>query len=268
MNLSGEVYFNMFRLPHPIAGRSEFMLKRWTKHTIYSLSGSYKHPESQSWHRVDDTRFNMYSTNSIYLYDYVLVSDKWFLASVYTSSAVDSTPAATSSYVGTFNGTASYYHGINTWQNSPNAISNNYLLRYNPLASIFEGYPVYGVDANYNPNFLPPPYSGTLTPAQYQTWMNTPVYRDDGIYFEIIWGYPRNHHTHKRQTLSAERFMTYGIRGDIIAGRTVVSASYRKGMQTAGTTIGLDGLGDGSDPIQTTQVTNIDLIQADNVIYH
>ena len=158
----------MFKEPHPVVGRSEYMLKRWRKHTIYNLSGSYKHPESQSWSRVDDPRFNMYSTNSIYLYDYVLVSDMWMFSTVYTSSAVDSTPASANNYVGTFNGTASYTHNPNTWINSPNAIYNNYLLRYNPMASIYEKFPVYGIDPQYYPSFIPSASSipPNLTPAQ------------------------------------------------------------------------------------------------------
>lgn len=267
MNLNGEVFFNMFKQPHPTVGKSAYMLKRWTKHTIYSLSGSYHHPPSQSWVSVSDHRFNVYSTSSIYLYDYVLVSDHWFFASVYTASTVDSTPGPIGTYVGTFGGTASFSHGENTWLNSPNTIYNNYLLRYNPLASAFEGFPVYGDDPHYNPSSLPPPFNN-LTPQQYHTFMGTPVYRDDGTYFEIVRGYPRNHYTHKRNKFALERFTSYGLIGSLISGRNVTSASYRKGMQSAGTTIGLNGLEDGSDPVQSTTVTNIDLVQSDNVIYH
>lgn len=257
----------MFREPHPRYGVSEYMLKRWTKYTIYALSGSYKHPESLSWHSVSDPHYNMYCTNSIYLYDYVLVSDKWFLASVYTSSAVDGTPANSASYFATINGTASFMHNPNTWLNSPNAIYNNYLLRYNPYASSrqIEGFPVYGYDPKYNPS------QGSISsingvqysPSQYAILMKTPIFTDDGTYFEIVTGYPRNHYTHKRSYLSPERFMSYGL-----AGNTVTSASYRRGMQTFMTTIGSNGLNDGTSPIQATTVTNIDIIQSNNVIYN
>lgn len=255
----------MFRKTHPHYGMSEYIIKRWTKHTIYALSGSYKHHESQPWHSVSDPHYNMYCTNSIYLYDYVLVSDKWFLASVYTSSAVDSTPSTIGDYVGTFGGTASFAHSPNTWLNSPNAIYNNYLFRYNPIESSFKRYPVYGYDPKFTPsfNYVDSTTGLTLTPAQYSQFMKTPVFTDDGTYFEIVTGYPRNHYTHKRSYLSPERFMSYGL-----AGHTVTSASYRRGMQTAGTTIGLNGLGDGTSPVQSTTVTNIDLIQTNNVIYN
>jgi len=303
INLNGEIFFNMFREPHPVVGRSEFMLKRWRKYTIYEKSGSYVRSNNPSevsiqsssilplksnpnYAMPDSPKANVYSTNSIYLYDYVIVSDQWIFSTVYTSSAVDSTPAASSSYVGTFNGTASFSHNPNTWINSPNAIYNNYLLRYNPLASTFRGFPVYGLDPGYNPpsvsntSLFPPPVPPTppqypyppfppsMTDIEYQASMQTPIYRDDGTYFEIVRGYPRNHYTHKRNKFALERFMSYGLTGNVMIGRTVTSTLYRKGMQTSATTIGLDGLGDGSDPIQSTQVTNIDLIQSDNVIYH
>lgn len=221
----------MFQKPHPIYGKSEFMLKRWRKSTIYALSGSYKRTESSSWHRTDDPNYNMYCTNSIYLYDYVIVSDTFFVNSVYTASSIDTTPSETSNYAPAFN---EWYHGSNTWLNSPNTIFNNYILRYNPLASSFRGHPVYGYNPGYNPISLPPPYN-TMTPQQYVTWMKTPIYRDDGTYFEIVRGYPRNHYIHKRGNFALERFTSYGL-----IGNTVTSASYRKGMQTAGTDDWLD----------------------------
>jgi hypothetical protein len=275
--MNGEIFFNMFKEPHPIYGKSEFLLKRWQRQTIYAKSGSYVRSDNPSEIKIhsssirrmtattdytvpDSPKANVYSTNSIYLYDYVVVSDTFFLNSVYTASSIDSTPATNGNYVVG----SQWYHGANTWLNSPNTIFNNYLLRYNPLASApgALNYPVYGDDPAYRPSFLPPPYD-VMTPEQYVIWMQAPVYRDDGTYFEIVRGYPRNHYIHKRGYFALERFMSYGL-----ANRTVTSASYRKGMQTNGTTIGPTGLSDGSDPVQSTQVTNIDLIKSDNVIYH
>lgn len=287
MNLYGEIFFNMNREPHPIVGRSEYMLKRWRKYTIYAKSGSYVRSDnpseismcsssirsltnSSTYTIPDSPKANVYSTNSIYLYDYIVVSDYFMFTNVYTSSAVDTTPAASASYTATIGGTAFFSHNPNTWLNSPNAIYNNYLLRYNPLASIQKNFPVYGLDSTFSPNVFPDPPvpSNISSSAQYQAWVSTPIYRDDGTYFEIVRGYPRNHYTHKRNKFALERFMSYGLTGNVMVGRTVTSASYRKGMQTLDTTIGLNGLNDGSDPVQSTQVTNIDLIQSDNVIFH
>jgi hypothetical protein len=207
----------------------------------------------------DSPKANVYSTNSIYLYDYVIVNDTFFLNSVYTASTTDATPSPIDFHDVQTN---QWSHSINTWKDSPNTIYNNYVLRYNPLASTFEGFPVYGGDPSFHPFVIPSPFF-PMTPEQYAELMNTPIYRDDGTYFEIVRGYPRNHYTHKRGYFALERFTTYGL-----VANTVTSASYRKGMQTAATTIGLTGISDGSDPVQTTQVTNIDLIKSDNVIYH
>lgn len=284
--MDGEIFFNMFKEPHPIFGKSEFLLKRWQKYTIYSKSGSYVRSDNPSQLSIlsssvrrmtaianytvpDSPKANVYSTNSIYLYDYVVVNDRWFLSNVYTASTVDTTPAPFYLFAGSLAGTASFKHYINTWHDSPNTRFNNYLLRPNPLASAYEtsinSYPpnsVYGGDPGYNPISIPAPFA-PMTPLQYATFMDTPIYRDDGTYFEIVRGYPRNHYIHKRGYFALERFTSYGL-----VGRTVTSSSFRKGMQTDATTIGPTGISDGSDPVQSTQVTNIDLIKSDNVIYH
>ena len=277
--MNGEIYFNMLKEPHPILGKSEYLLKRWQKYTIYAKSGSYVRSDNPSQISInsssvhywknntsytipDSPKANVYSTNSIYLYDYVVVSDTWFLNNVYTASTVDTTPADIDHYAGSSNGKSLFSHDANTWKNSPDTNYNNYLLRYNPLASTFRGHSVYGNDPLYNPIALPPPYS-SMTPQQYVRWMNTPIFRDDGTYFEIVRGYPRNHYTHKRGYFALERYTSYGL-----DGRTVTSAPYRKGQQTSNTTVGPDGLNDGSSPVQVTQVSNVDLVKSDNVIYH
>ena len=256
-------------------GRSEFMLKRWKKHTIYAKSGSYVRSDNPSeisirsssirelkssppsyYTMPDSPKANVYSTNSIFLYDYVIVSDKWFFNNVYTASTVDSTPAPDFLYDTSQN---LWSHSINTWHNSPNSKTNDYLLRYNPIASTTANpsHPIYGY-SSWTQYATPPP------PPSYEELMKTPIFRaTDGTYFEIVRGYPRNHYIHKRGYFALERFISYGR-----VGSTITSIPYRKGMQTLATTIGPDGLSDGSSPVQITQVTNIDLIKADNVIYH
>jgi hypothetical protein len=65
----------------------------------------------------------------------------------------------------------------------------------------------------------------------------------DGSHLEIAKGYPRNHYTHKNQLFTPER-----------------------NQQTISTTIGEDGLEDGTLPVQTFEVSNVNLVQSDNVI--
>ncbi|HQI44647.1 MAG TPA: hypothetical protein PLC59_01020 [Bacteroidales bacterium] len=278
--MNGEIAFNMFKEIHPLYGKSEFLLKRWKKYTIYAKSGSYVRSDNPSqisicsssirqltatatYNIPDSPKANVYSTCSVYLYDYVIVSDKWFLSNVYTSSAQDSTPALNNYYKGTNDdGFHVWEHESNTWHNSPNSKINNFVWRYNPGASALLNHPVYGYYEQYNPLIPPPPYNG-MTTEQYQALMKRPIYRDDGTYFEIVRGYPRNHYIHKRGYFSMERFTSYGQ-----IGKINISSSYQRGRQTANTTIGFNGISDGSDPVQVVQVTNINLIKTDNIIYH
>jgi hypothetical protein len=250
MSLNGEIYFDMTRDAHRMYGQSRFMLKRWRKFDIFTKTGSFV--------RSENPAANTYASTSVYLYDYVVVNDTWFFNNVVTASYVSPVPSNDWDYAGG----NMWNHGINTWANSPNAITNNYILRPNQPASSFIGHQVSGSLPGYYPNPVPSPFNG-LTTQQYLTLMATPIYRDDGTYFEIVRGYPRNHYTHKRSIFTLERFTSYGI-----ANGSVTTQVYQKGRNTSQTTIGLTGLNDGSDPVQTTQVTNIDIIQSDNVIYH
>lgn len=252
---------------HPISGSSNFLLKRWTKYSIYSKigpyvrttyvkSGSYGYNEAPRTNTPTSGTFiresnaisdNLYQTNSIYLYDYVVVSDKWFYENVYTSSYVDNTPSLESDRVGSTN---TWNHRAFTFKNSPNATVNNYTWRYNAFASIVLNRPVYG----YTPLAISPDPVVT-------NMVKTPIIKDDGVYFEIVVGYPRNHFTHKRDLFSLFYIPAY----DIGIG-PISNGAYVRNRQLISTTIGQDGLEDGSAPIQSIQVGNLNLIQTDNVI--
>ena len=214
----------MTRESHPNLDGSKFLLKRWNKHTIYAKSGPYSH--------TDNINNNLYVTNSIYLYDYVVVNKNWFYSMVYTASIADTTPSYGPAN-GTQNGNSVWTHNANTFKNSPNAITNNYLLTYN-IPSI--GTPFYG---------------------------NPTVFKNGDTYFEIVKGYPRNHFIHKQNLFSLYNTTTYEMVNNIIT-----NGIYKKNSQTIDSTIGIDGLEDGSLPFQLTTVGNLNLVQTDNVINH
>jgi len=215
----GEIAFDMTLRGHPTGSQAEYLLKRWKKYTIYSKSGSYN--------RTDNPLENLYSTSSIYLYDYVVVSEEWYNSVICTASIVSAVPTITGSYaIG-----QTWVHNVNTFRNSPNLKTNNYII---------------------TGSYVPGP-----TPYHYTDIVNT----DQGEYFEIVGSYPRNHFTHKRSLFSLYKLTTYGK----TAG-AVTSGSYRRCQQTTSTTIGEDGLEDGSSPVNTAQVGNLNLIQTDNVI--
>lgn len=219
---NGRMLYDMTRNFTPTGSTTVYLLKRWKKYDIYGKSGS--------WNRTDIPNENLYSSSSIYLYDYVVVSEDFFNSIAYTASFVDSTPGDPGSE---FSPTQNLWtHRPNTFKNSPNATTNNYLLtRY------FNGVrDIYGAPT---------------------------ILTDRGEYFEIVGGYPRNHFTHKRDLFSLYQLTTYGKHNG-----AVTSGSYRRNQQTIDTTVGIDGLEDGSSPIQITEVGNLNLIQSDNVINH
>lgn len=256
MSLNGEIYFDMTRNAHRLYGKSNFLLKRWRRFDIFTKTGSYI--------RSSNPRENTYASTSVYLYDYVVVSDTWFKANVVITRYSSSVPSNAGDYFGN-DGTNDFWtHIPNTWVFSPNSTTNNYILRPNPPATSFAGHQVSGSLPGYFPAdySLPAPYNN-MTTQQYLDFMAWPIYRDDGTYFEIIRGYPRGHYTHKRSYFSLERYISYGDEN-----KAVVTQVYQKGRQTNETTIGLNGLGDGSDPVQTTVVSNVDIVKSDNVIYH
>lgn len=223
--MNGEIFFDMTREDHPLMSGSKYIFKRWKKYTIYSKSGSYVH--------TDNPSSNLYMTNSIYLYDYVVVSKNCFNSMVYTQSMANSDPLYDNAdgYPTGYNG---WVHEPNTFKNTSNLITNNYYLTS----------------------------SGTTTDPSmfiYDTFIRT----DKDTYFEIVKGYPRNHFNHKRDLFSLYNIKTYGIENKIIT-----SDSYFRNRQTIDTTIGSDGLEDGSSPVQTVQVGNLNLVQTDNVINH
>jgi len=73
-------------------------------------------------------------------------------------------------------------------------------------------------------------------------------------YFELVSGYPRNHYSHKLQQFSKIKYGTYGNR------------IFIKGQETSDSTINSNGINDGSSPVQSTNVSNVTVINASNVI--
>lgn len=222
-----QIPFDMNVHQHPTGSGNNntyYLMKRWKKYTIYAHTGP--------WVRTDNPRDNAYTTNSIYLYDYVVVSGDFWNSIVYTASLKNTVPGNRGSEVPQ---SASYwYHYANTFQNSPNAITNNYSLTYQPTT----------------------PFGGRLVAIEGHTTQSA-----QETYFELVNGYPRNHYIHKRSIFSLYTLKTYGIKNALIS-----SGSYVRCQQTSDTTIGPDGLENGTSPVETMTVGDVNLIPSDNVI--
>lgn len=221
---NGEILFDMNYQTYPTGSMSHCLLKRWKKYTVYVKSGS--------WNRTDNPLDNMYSTCSTYLYDYVSVTKTFYDSLIYTSSLVNSEDGGPSyQYV---DKSLRWWHFQNTFLNSQNAITNNYLItQYAPVETAGEW------NLSYGPT----------------------IFIDSGEYFELVNGYPRNHLSLKRAFFSLFRMNIVGDENGVMT-----YDSYTRCRQTITTTIGEDGLEDGSSPVQTTTVGNVNLVQSNNVI--
>lgn len=219
----GELHVNMVEQEHPVSGSSSFLLKRWKRFSIYS--------KIENYNRTVLPSENIYQSSSVYFYNYIVVNKEYYSSLVYTSSIIDTTPSFDSDWVESSRG---WHHREGTFRNTPNLKVNNYILTYDPILSVGLGRPIYGS-----------PY----------------IYTDNGEYFEIVKGYPRNHLIHKRDIFSLSN-----IRSSIIKNGKTYQEMYVKNRQTNTSTVNTDGIEDGSSPIQSIQVGNITLYRSDNVI--
>lgn len=214
-SVTGKISFDMNYFTNQNGSNKAYLFKKWKKYTISAKTGS--------WNRTDNPLDNTYSTSSVQLYEYVLVSSDLFDSLVYKSQTNDSTPSNISVADNI------YRHDANTFKLNPNSSTNNASINLKDI-----GGGVYIWDSS--------PY----------------IYNIDGEYFEIVGGYPRNHYIHKRHVFSP--YKLEGLYNDS------TSNLYIRSSQTIYSTIGEDGLTDGSLPVQSFDVSNINLIQSDNII--
>ena len=120
-----------------------------------------------------------------------------------------------------------YTHNINTFRSTPNeSLSNIKAININPI--------------------IPSSFDRVFDESS-------------DIYFEFFNGYPRNHYSHKRMDFSKTSYSS-------IVSTGVSGSIFVKGRQTTDTTIGLDGLNDGSYPVTTIDVGNVNVIRSDSVL--
>ena len=222
-NLTGKTSFDMIHELNASGSQKYYLVKKWNNYTISHKSGN--------WIRTSSPVENTYVTNSVQLYEYVLLPEAFFKSLVYEELTEDTT----TSEVLSATDVTKFVHYPNTFRNNPNTTFNNISVtqRQQPYSPFrYEYDPVVG--------------------KQYVV--------GNGV-FEITCGYPRNHYTHKRHIFSPHSTQQLGKDGN---GNIV--SKYTRSQQTISTTIGLDGLADGKPPIQTFEVGNINFIQADNVI--
>jgi hypothetical protein len=202
--------------PHQIL---YYMMKAWDKYYYYSKTGEYV--------RSLNPNDNAYSSESVYLYKYIIVSEPLMRELVYW---YNNTIGSTINTDPSFNYFApNYYHNSSTFKGTPNLKISN--------VSIVPGMT----------------FPGNLSDF---TWNINPTSR----YFEIVSGYPRNHYTHKMEKFSKQKYgKYYYINYNLI---------YVKGRNTIDTTVDTGGINDGTYPVSSNNVSNVNVINTGNVIQY
>ena len=175
---------------------------------------------------------NTYNSASVYLYKYIIVDERYMRNLIYFTDLLSLPMYNSSSYSYTFDGPFAYNPSdpSNTWLHKVNTFLNTPNSRFSNINSI----------ANGNTSF---------DPVSFDLSMSVTV-----PYFEIISGYPRNHYSHKLQQFSKKKYGTYD--------QTI----FVKGKQTTDSTINASGINDGTYPVQSFNTSNMNVVNASNVI--
>lgn len=228
---------------------NRYLIKNWNKENVWYRIGEYSQPQTVG-------------SQSVMLYKTEVWNGIAYESLVYTSSLDVRTPLISfyspdmpqySPNISVDAADAIFHFDVGTFKSRPNVRTNN--IYYSSVMAGGSG--VY----NY---FV--------------------VYSDSDQYYETFNGYSRNHLTHKRVIFSKESKPktnnlnvsisssfgepdTYGNR-PITYFRSVEQSfdRYIKSRQTETTTIGENGLEDNTLPVQTINVSNINVIRTDNVL--
>jgi hypothetical protein len=215
----------------PSGSEARYLIKKWNRDTTYVNVGEYKKPQPVS-------------SQSLFLYTTDVWSEKYYKDYVYTSptdvnmsfSQIDKIAPNVPDYspIATISANQwTFHHDVGTFKKHPNVTRNDIFARF------------YRFSPGTKDEF---------------------TFREDS-YFETIYGYPRNHLTHKRLFFSKESkpflssFDTQTSSPDIF-----IYNRYIKSRQSIDTTVDSSGLEDNSLPVQTINVSNINVVKTENVL--
>ena len=167
-----------------------------------------------------------YASNSVFLYKYLVVDEFFMRSMVYYTDLVSLPIYDASDLSYNFFG-GSYLHNVDTFINTPNQKVNN-VIAVPDIGFVF----------------------GTTNFSLVLKSVNT--------YFEVVQGYPRNHYTHKMERFSKSQHPLFQT--------LYTNTIYVKGKQTIDTTIDTTGVSDGTYPVASNNVSNMNVKNAGNVI--
>ena len=167
-----------------------------------------------------------YASNSVFLYKYLVVDEFFMRSLVYYTDLISLPIYDVGDISNTFN--VNFLHKAGTFIGTPDQTVSN-------------------VHAT-----LPVIWSSDGTPHFSLNIVTS------NTYFEVVHGYPRNHYIHKMERFSKIKHPEY---------LTInTSTIYVKGKQTINTTINSTGISDGTYPVISNNVSNVNVVNAGNVI--
>jgi hypothetical protein len=167
-----------------------------------------------------------YTSSSIMLYKYIIADENYMRSLIYFTDLIN-VPAYDVNDVSNVFSAGIYYHRVNTFINTPDQNVSN-------------------VVAVPGPTFGVNPLDFTLGLKQTKR------------YFELPRGFPRNHYTHKMLKFSKTQYPRFVDLN--------TNSIYLKGRQTIDTTINENGINDGTFPVTSTNVSNVNVMNPGNVI--
>jgi hypothetical protein len=175
---------------------------------------------------------NSYNSASTYLYKYIIVDERFMNENVhfYNNITTSIVPEDPSYLVNTVGGNNYYVHKANTFKRTPDQTFSHV------SASFTSG----------NPFINATSFDIVLRPTT--------------RFFELVTAYPRNHYTHKATQLSKTRYPKFVTENS--------SSIYVKGKQTIDTTINESGIDDGTFPVQSFNVSNVNVKNSANVLQY
>ena len=231
-----------------------YMMKVWDKYYYYAKTGEYVHSSNVDYKKHDinylyngkyyyisgstsnfyeNPNGNDYGTASVYLYKYVIFDERYMRNLIYFTDLMNMSIYNSASLSYTYDyGTSTYLHRANTFYGTPDKKISN-------------------INSSVIPDFSVPNFMDwtSVNPVSFNINLNT-----SPQYFELVSGYPRNHYTHKMQQFSKSKYGTYN------------KEIFVKGKQTIDSTINIQGINDGTYPVQSFGTSNINVVNNSNII--
>jgi hypothetical protein len=182
--------------------------------------------------RSNNPKENTYQSASTYFYKYIVVDERFMNEKVhfYNNITTSIVPADPAYNVTTITGNNYYTHKANTFKNTPDQT-------FSHVSSSF---------TTGNPFINPISFDIVLMPVV--------------EFFELSIGYPRNHYNHKSTQFSKSRYPKFITESE--------NSIFVKGKQTIDTTINENGIDDGTLPVQSFNVSNVNVKNANNVLQY